>query len=65
MFCAVADDDLLGVILQAIVSFEFVFDCFEEFGYPGYGGISGEAIIDRFDRLIFDTLRCTKVRFTG
>ena len=60
---AVADNDLVRLVIDAIVLGELLADRRAQLGDAGARGVFGETFLQRLDRRFFDVLRCVEVGF--
>jgi hypothetical protein len=65
MFAAAGDDDLGGLVGEAVLAFVFVGDGCAQLRDAGGGGVFGEAGGQRLGGGVFDVLRGVEVRFAG
>ena len=65
VFAAAGDDDLRGLVGEAVLALVFVGDGCAQFGDAGGGGVFGEAGGQRLGAGVFDVLRGVEVRLAG
>src|SRR5437667_9785878 len=64
MFAATGNNDLRGLVAEAVLAFELVGDGLAQLGDAAGGRVLSEALVECLDGSIFDVLRGIEIRFT-